>query len=352
MFPRFRLPAALLAAALTCLLPATGNAQAAKTTTLRVASAGGLFTDLQRRYAAEIFTRQTGIKVEFIDGNAHDHLTKLVAARGRNVPFDVAYLDEDVHDAAVRLKLVQKIDPAIVTNLEHIIDKAKSPENYGPFLQFLSTGIAFNRKKFQEAGIPTPTSWKDLWDPRLAGKIAIPELSHPTGRGFVIAAARLEGSDERDLSKGIESIAKIKAHSYFSSTVQAEALFTTGDVWAAPMPSGRAWGLHAKNRDIWFFDPKEGGVSSPYVIDVVAGTPNAKAANEYVNAVLHPLQQLGQATELSFTPVNKEVLALLKGYPDIANKLVDTSTIYQPNWAAFTRNYDNAVQLWNRHVVR
>lgn len=344
-----RLVTTLAAVALTISLGGMHDA-GAQDKVLRVASPGGAFTDIQRKYGAYMFTRETGIKVEFIDGNAVDQLAKLAASRGQNVPFDVVYLDKDVRDTAVKLKLVQKVDPKLIPNLKHLQKAALDSDGYGPWMQFLSMGIAFNKEKLVSAGIPEPSSWADLWDARLAGRVAIPELSHPTGRALLIQAARLKGGDETTPELGIQEIAKIKAHSYYTSTAQVEAQFPTGDVWVAPMPSGRAWGLQTKLAALSFIDPKEGGVMAGSTIDVVAGTQNLEAAHKYINAVLAPLQQTGQATEFFWSPTNQDVALLLQGYPDLTSKLTDISKVYVPNWDNLAKNYDKAVALWNRQV--
>lgn len=337
-----------LATALAAAAPA--SAQDAGTTSLRVANFGGAFHDLQRKYAAHLFTRRTGIKVEFIDGNDRDHVAKLAAAKGTNVPFDVVYLDDDVHAQAIKLKLIQKFDPELVPNAKRLIDGAL--DEYGPLFQYNSMGIGYNAEKFAAAGIPVPTSWEDLWSEKLAGRVAVPELGHPAGRAFLIQATRIAGGDENTLEKGIDKIAKLKAHSYYTSTTQVEALFQTGDIWATIIANGRLWNLATRFPAVKFVNPKEGGVLSASRIDIVAGTPNAKAANLYVNSVIDPLHQLGQVAELSFGPYNKDIAALVPNYPEFATKIARYDELYVPKWDAVNANLDKAVALWARRVAR
>src|SRR5690606_668709 len=129
------------------------------------------------------------------------------------------------------------------SNVQFLYPQTVSKNGYGPGMMIYSVGIAYNTQKFKEAGIPAPTSWADLWDPRLAGKVIIPDLSAIQGRAFLVAATRLNGGDEGHLEKGIEKIAQLKYHSIYTSSAQVEALFPTGDIWAAPFSDGRAWGL-------------------------------------------------------------------------------------------------------------
>ncbi|MFT4268434.1 MAG: ABC transporter substrate-binding protein [Xenophilus sp.] len=330
-------------------------AQTASDTVLRVGNYGGRFTETQRKYAADLFTQNTGVKVQFIDANPLDHIAKLVAARGRNVPYDVIYIDGDLQPTAIKAGIIDKPDPRIVTNLDKLYDQAKSAQGYGPVQIFYSFGILFNTEKFKAAGIPEPTSWADLWDPRLAGRVAVGDLGHGSGRALLIQANRLAGGNESTPEKGIAKIAEIKAHSYYSSTVQLEALFPSGDVWAAVIASGRGWGLIDKGYPLKFVEPKEGAVSSVTTIEVVKGSKHVREANQYINYVLDPVAQIGQAWDIPYGPSNKIVAPVIQAYPDLARKLPGTEerirALYTPDWGVYWANHEKAVDLWQRQVI-
>jgi len=353
--------ATIAAGALALLTPAaTVQAQERSDVTIRVANYGGGFTAAQKKYAADIFTQRTGVKVEFVEGTARDHLAKMIASKGRQPPFDVVYLEEDVQDEAIAAGVVSKIDPAIVTNLRFLYDQAKNPQGYGPGMIFYSVGIAYNYKKFQEAGIPEPTSWADLWNPKLAGRVAVPDLSQIMGREFLIAAARLrsDGGDEHSLAaltKGIDAIAEIKAHSYYTSSATLTAQFQSGEVWAAPWINGRSWALIDRGAPIRFLLPKEGGYGNMNTVDVVAGTRYPKEAQAYLNQVLDPLAQLGQANETPYGPTNKLLAPVIKEYPDMAKKFPsspeDLAKLKMVDWDAFKKVYPQVLDQWNRKVL-
>src|SRR5205823_5970110 len=93
-------------------------AQQQSAVTLRIANYGGAFTASQKKYAADVFSQRTGIKIEFIDGNPKDHLAKMIASKGREAPYDVVYLDDDIQASAIAAGVVQKLDPAQVPNLK------------------------------------------------------------------------------------------------------------------------------------------------------------------------------------------------------------------------------------------
>jgi putative spermidine/putrescine transport system substrate-binding protein len=326
----------------------------AQDVTLRVANYGGAFTASQKKYAADLFTQRTGIKVQFIDGNPADHLAKLVASRGREAPFDVVYFDDDVQAKAVDAGVLERLDPALVPNLRFVYDEAKGKAGFGPGILFYSVGIAYNVDKLKQAKVEIQ-SWNDLWDPRLAGRVAVPDLSTIMGRNFLMAATHLAGGDESSLIKGIDKIATLKAHSYYTSSATLATQMQSGEVWAAPWINGRAWGLIDKGAPLAFVLPKEGGFGNMTTIDVVRGTKHPKEAHAYVNMVLDPLPQLGQANEIPYGPTNRLLAPVLAAYPEMAKKFPsspkDLQQLRQVNWPVYNKNHEAAVDAWNRRVI-
>jgi len=323
--------------------------------TLKVGNYGGVFTASQKKYAGDLFTARTKVTIEYIDGNSSDHLAKMIASKGREPPYDVVYLDDINQAQAIEAGVLQRLDPAIVTNLQFLYPEARNPDGYGPGMIFYSVGIAYNTEKFKEAGIPAPTSWQDLWNPKLSGKVVAPDLSIAMGRDFLLAAARLEGGDEASLEKGIAKIATLKAQSYPASSATIEALMSSGDVWAAPWVNGRAWGLIDQGLPIRFVVPKEGGFGHTTTIDLVKGSTAAKEAQQYINLVLDPLPQLGQANEVPYGPTNKTLQPVLAAYPELAKKFPsspdDIKKLYRINWTLFNKNFPRAISLWNRQIL-
>lgn len=343
------------AAAIISLLPIKTVHAEDSDVTLRIANYGGQFTITQRKYAGELFTRRTGVKIQYIDANPVDHLAKMIASRGREPPYDVVYLDLDVQANAIKAGVLQKLDPALVPNLKFVYDSAKNKEGYGPGMMIYTIGIAYNPAKFKEAGIPAPTSWNDLWDPRLAGKVMIPDISTIQGRIFLIQSAKMNGGDEHSLDKGIEKIAQLNYHSIYTSTVQLEALFPTGDIWAAPMADGRAWGMIEKGASLVFIRPKEGAGVGMGMLDVVKGTKHPKEAHAYINTVLDPFPQLAQAYDIPYGPTNSVLAPVLAAYPDLSKKftssLDELHQAYMADWKTYNENQGQVLELWNRKVL-
>ncbi|HEX5326049.1 MAG TPA: extracellular solute-binding protein, partial [Acetobacteraceae bacterium] len=201
-----------------CGLTAASSLHAAEDATLRISTNGGDFAQFEDRYLDTRFTAETGIRIVRVASNPPTQVQKLIASRGRPVPFDVAGLDDKTQPEAIAAGTLAKIDPAIVTNLSFLYDSAKQPEGYGPAFLFWSWGLMYNRKALHDHGVAEPTSWDDLWNPKLAGKVAIADISGPGGVDFVLKTAQLAGGNETNLTPGLQKIAKLQVQSYYSSS--------------------------------------------------------------------------------------------------------------------------------------
>lgn len=328
---------------------------AQSTVTLHVGSYGGAFTDVEQRFAAEPFTLHTGIKIDWINANPSDHLAKMIASKGRPDPYDVVFLDDDIEAEAIKAGVLGKSGAAEVPNLKFLYQQAINKDGYGPALNFYSTGIAYNVEKFKAAGIPAPTSWADLWNPQLAGHVAVPTLDNTMGHAFLVVAEHLAGGDESTPEKGIDKIAQIKAQSYPGSSPVLDPLLTSGDVWAAPWLNGRTWGLIDRGVPLRFVIPKEGGYFGMTTISVTADTEHRKEALAFINEVLGPLAELGMISEIPYGPTNKLLAPILTAYPDVAKKFPaspeDIASLKTINWEVFHQQYPRAVDLWNRKIA-
>jgi putative spermidine/putrescine transport system substrate-binding protein len=337
-------------------LVGTAQAQQQPGPTLRIALQGGISKDVNIRYVIDRFMRNTGVTMEYVEGNPPEHVQKLLASKGRAAPFDIVILDDHTQRTAIDEGTVLKIDPNIVTNLKFLQEEAINKEGYGPAYMFWSWGLFYNAKAFRDAGIPEPTSWEDLWNPKLAGKVAIGDVSGPGGMDFIVTANRLAGGTDDNLLPGIEKIGKLDVHSYFSSSNDLRVKFLSGEVWAAPWNNGRSWDMIDSGFEGKFIYPKEGGHLHTTTVDVVATSEHPKEAQMYINYVLDPLSQVSRLFENPFGPVNKTIDPIMDAYPDLAKRVpskadfTGTGHFTPVDWPAVSDQRAEVVDAWNRVV--
>lgn len=331
-------------------------AMAQQNITLKVASFAGPFGEALQKYAFDLFTMRTGIKVEVIYGNPADHLAKMIASRGREAPFDVVCMDDDVTAAAKDAGVLGKLDPSIVTNMKHLYAEGKDKDNMYATMFYYSVGIAYHKEKLKAAGIPEPKSWNDLWDPRLAGRVSVPDIINIQGRDFVIQMARLNGGDEATPEKGIDKIAQIKAHSYYTASSTLWAQLESGDVWMVPWNNMRTAAMADRRLPIGFVLPKEGGVGNTDTVALAAGSRHPKEAQMLINFILDPFAQMGMSKLLPTGPSNMLLEAVVRADEDLTRKAPATpeahKALYLPNWAVFNKNLKKATDYWNRKIQK
>ena len=206
---------------------------------------GGTFEQFARNELIPAFEKETGIKVRYVVGTALSNFAKVMATR--NSPeIDVYWSNELTHVAGKLQGLYEKLDPALVPNLAGIVESAKDPDNIGVASYVMATGIQYNSQAFADAGIPAPTSWNDLWDPRLKGKIALYTFSVAYSQDLLAILTRLAGGTEKNIRPGIERVKALKASgnlAMFASTpAEIDNMLIQGQAWATVNAS--AAGLH------------------------------------------------------------------------------------------------------------
>src|SRR6185369_777102 len=155
--------------------------------TLRVATYGGPWKDgLQALIATEM--EKLGAKVEFTTGPPSAHLAKLIAARGKAPPFDLTEVDEPSAPLFLRADVLQKYDVAKLPNAAGLVSPIAKDGRLVPDWVF-EDGVVYNADKFKELGLPKPTRYRDLLDPKLKGRVGVPDISSNLGLFVVLGFA-------------------------------------------------------------------------------------------------------------------------------------------------------------------
>lgn len=264
------------------------------------------------------FEKASGVKVSYVIGTMLGHMAKIQASRAKP-DIDVLFGADLTHSAGKATGLFEKIDPAVVTNTAQLYPSALDSDGIGVTCSLTSIGIGYNVDKYKEAGIPAPTSWFDLWDPRLKGKLAICTFGITWIHDFLVLIARLSGGGENNIRPGLEKIKELKTMGNLAfmpnSPAELENLLTQGLAWTTVTASVRTYQLQGQGYPFDFVYPKEGASLYANWMDVIKGAPHPKAAQAFVNHVLTPECQMIMAGGL-YGPTNNTVVLP----PEIARK--------------------------------
>jgi putative spermidine/putrescine transport system substrate-binding protein len=314
---------------------------------------GGTFEQFTRNEIMPAFEKATGIKVKLVVGTALSNFAKVVASR--NSPeIDVYWSNELTHVAGKQQGLYEKFDPKIMTNLADVTDAAKDPDNIGVASYVMGTGIQYNSKAFADAGIPAPTSWNDLWDPRLKGKIALYSFSVAYSQDLLAILTRLAGGTEKDVRPALDRIKALKAMGnltmFASSPAELDNMLVQGQAWATVNGSPRGFILKDRGAPIDFAYPKEGAGFFSNYFEVVKNAPHPKAAQMLINFLISPEMQLIIGNGMVAAPINKKVIVPEKLRAQTPSSEAEIKKLIRIDRVEMNKQLDNWAELWNREI--
>jgi putative spermidine/putrescine transport system substrate-binding protein len=261
-----------------------------------------------------------------------------------------------VREQLVRLNLVEKLDLGKIPNGRHVVRSISDQPELGPTFMIIPVGIAYNVDKFKEAGIPAPTSWDVLWDQRLAGKVAIPDLNVVMGVHTLMAAAQRASGNPYDYDAGIAELKKIKLNHMYSSPVEVATQVTAGNVWTLAWTEGRTNELRFRNFPVRYVNAVTGSKKGSLDIDtihLVRGSKQKALAEIYINMTLDTDAQLKFAKAEGWTPAVTPALESLKADPAYRDRyaILDEKGVdeaFRADWKILNKNWSDIVSKWNR----
>jgi putative spermidine/putrescine transport system substrate-binding protein len=326
---------------------------------LRFGAYGGGLLEDQKQYLGIPFEILTGAKIEWTAANEEVFANKLTVAGGKAAPFDLVMLDEP-WNSIVRVRgLAEKLDEARVPTLRNVKKEFLQPDNAGVCLFSFTAGIIYNKDKFRENGIPPPTRWQDLANPKLSGHVGTQTLAATAPKHLLAAYAVQLGDPPTKWDRAIDEVAKIKFHSFSSGAADLVAKIEAGEVWAAPIANGRAYAMIAKGLPVEFVLPEngdgtKGGLSCTAIV-IPKGAPNRALAERFIAfALTSDVQLMTVVAKTSYGPVTDAVDSVLARAPAIGNQVPygqATKNMLRLTWdEAELKNFPKYVEAWNRKI--
>ncbi len=322
--------------------------------TLRVATWGGSWKENMEELIVPKFEAEGG-KIEFVTGSPQANFAKLVAARG-NAPFDVMeILDAQVADM-MELGYLRELDFGLIPNTSNIADFQKSENMVGSWDS--QEVICYHVDKFEELGIPRPTTYKDLVRPELAGKISFPDINSGGGLANFGGVVHAAGGDETNVQPGLDLINDMQILKFWSRGGETLAQFQSGDIIASVGNAG--WCLRTKKAgvNVTSVHPviKEGvvGVAKVGWLGVMKSSEVPEAAHWFINEYLSEEFQVLFATKSGLVPINKKAIETIKEDPIAAEMLVlDAEEIAKEQRIDYSKvTISDWTDQWNRSVAQ
>ena len=331
-----------LAAAL--LLAACGGAESESSSANNggelIVSTFALREDVIKRDILDPFSEANDTEITYEVGNSSERFTKL--QNNPNSTIDVIELSQANAATGVAEGLFEELDETKVPNLAKLVDGAKDAiATSGAPYTMNSIGIIYN----EEAAGMTIDEWSDLWDPSLAGKISIPDITTTFGPAMLHVASDYKGVDiTTDAgAAGFEALTELKPNiiKTYSKSSDLANLFQSGEIVAAVVGDFAFPIISEANPDVQFVVPESGTYANFNTLNVVASSDNKEAAYAFINWKLSQELQTTTAASLNEAPTNVEVeldeaTAKNKTYGDVAQraKAVDFTFVNEnlPDW--------------------
>ncbi|MCC6320032.1 MAG: extracellular solute-binding protein [Phycisphaerales bacterium] len=306
---RGRRPGRTIVAALAALtLWASPPVGLADDNVVNVAGWGGPLQKLFMDAIGPELKKQTGASIVYTPGKAAETLAKVIAQR-QSPTIDVVIATEIIGLKGEELNLWASLDPATVTNLKHVYGSARMPGDKGVLWSANMVGIIYNPNALERHGIKPPTSWKDLFDPRLKGKVVLGTIGTDFGLQSLLMLARIHGGDEKNIEPGFVAMRRLAASvvSFEKEYTRVGELFDAQTAWVGVWSHAGAAQLAKRGVPIRFVAPAEGVVLTGNFVGVVDKAPHAKAAQSFVNLLLGEPVLNAFAEKYASIPMNKEV---------------------------------------------
>ncbi len=318
--------------------------------TVRLATFGGKWRDIVEEHVGKAFEAQGG-KIDYVVGQPAQNMAKLIAARGQPAPFDMMETMDNFLPTLEAGGFTEPLDLKNIPNTGNL--PANEYASSRVMIWATEEGIVYNKDKFKAAGIPAPTRYADLANPKLKGKVSIPDISAGGAIPAVVGMAWESGGNEANIEPALDQVQRIAPASYWSSSANLQTELTDGDIWAAAAQAGNVQRLSGKVSLGMVYVPVDGkaGVLKQGYLVKIKGTRQAAAVDWIVNQFLALPMQLATLTEGGQIPTNKDALAQLQKDPSLAFlKLApqDIAGMYRIDYskvdqAAYVRQWDRKI---------
>lgn len=324
--------------------------------TLRVGTWGGSWREARHELIGKKL-EEMGAKVEYVIGTPRDNFAKLLTARRQgDLPIDLMEISPELTLTLEKQGFLEPLNYQAIPNAASTDQIYRTPSAVAT--QVIQIGIAYNKKKFDELGLPKPTSFADLYNPKLAGHVAMTDINSIEAPYLLVAFAMLGGGNETNLDPGFKKISELKAAYNYKASTDLATKVTLGEIWTAPWHAGWVLRIARSGFPLAHADPKVGdkhGMIAEEFMGIMKGTKARAAAEFWINRSLEADVQIQFARKVGVVPTNGKALAQMKGDPDLKNFMwseTDQRSAFHMNWKVVEPQMPSIVDKWSRMMAR
>jgi len=337
----------------TVALAAAGSAFA-QSKTLYVGMNGGNFERTFTQSVFPDFEKANDVKVVVVPGTSADILAKATAAKDKP-QMHVMFLDDGVMVRAVGAGLCQKLKDG--PELSQVDKGARMKDDMAVGIDMGMTGIAYNKKMFDEKGWAAPTSWMDLADPKFKDKVVFQSASASSfGLHAFLMFNRIQGGNEANVEPGFtkfrDTIGK-NVLEFIPSSAKISEMVQTGDAAIFPLTPTAVATLKEKGIPVEYAQPKEGSVVLMVAQCVIANNSEPELSQKLAAYLLSAAAQEKALAGGNVVPSNPGAKAQT---PEATKKLeafhTNMKTAIVLDWDAINAKRPEWNSRWNKMIER
>ncbi|MGQ0662536.1 MAG: ABC transporter substrate-binding protein [Pseudomonadota bacterium] len=316
----------------------------AQTATLRITTWGGKWGEIMRGEVLPAFEKELACTVEA--DSAFPFVPKLQASPRNKPTYDVLHTNSNEQWALAVQGLVEpKVDAKKVPNLADVYPYAVSDKIVGVSIFTSAIGLGFRTDK----GLATPTSWKDMWDPKLAGIRATYVIPiNSLGQAFLMMAGQVFGSGQRDLDAAYKAMEQLKPVKLVDFTGTLEKMLLSGEVVMGVIHDSGVLRYEGQNQPIDWAAPREGVMALEQVLSIMPGSSVKELGHAYLDYMLRPAVQKRLAEHVWYSPSNRKVKLDAKYDARLFNTEDKVKQLIQMDWKWYNERKDEVDSRVNR----
>jgi putative spermidine/putrescine transport system substrate-binding protein len=325
---------------------ASGNDSGKGKKTELVISTWGFDQDFFNKEIYAPFEKENNVKIVVETGNNADRLNKI---RQGNSKVDVMYLSDYFAQQAIDEGLFEKIDASKLTNLKELYPIAQAPlgKSYGPAYTISRLGIVYNTKSIKTK----ITSWNDLWDTNLKGKLTLPSITSTSGPMLVDIASNHSGKtfNEDEAFKNLKLLNK-NTVKYYNQTSDFVNMFAQGEAAVGPMMEMYYGDIKKAEPAARFVVPSDGAYAIQNTLNVVKGSKHKALAEKFINWAISKKAEERSAKAKIDSPANKTVKLNKKQAEGLTYGSDAITALKKMDMEFVNKNLKSWITRWNQEI--
>lgn len=317
--------------------------------TLRVASWGGYWQEIERKYLLEQFQKDFNCTVQYT--SAWPWFPKFVAGGVDNPPFDLTTWNLPELNRAAKAGASQGgffVPLAEVrANVLNSVDLWDFAYESGHGITYLFSQLGYGYRT--DTGEP-PASFTSFWEDRYAGKRGTYITSNTLQMIFFIVAGVVYGADGDDLDAGYEAMRNAVPLKIADLTSHMQTLLERGEVDICVEHDGEVFSQMDRGTPFDFFYWQERKPIHPQIRTVSQGSSDVqkRLSYAYLDRSCSLEIQERYAAELYLRPTNKNaVIPENLASKGVTNDAAGVEGLWTPDWEWYLENEQDIVDTVN-----